>query len=128
MLTLRGLRLLNEADVILHDRLVGPDVLALARRDAERIEIENIASPGHVMRVDKAKYDAMKDALLAVVPRDTPGLTVAEIKAGVLPLLPDDLFPGGAKAGWWLKAAQLDLEAKRVIARAGIKPLRLHKM
>ena len=27
--------------------------------------------------------------------------TVAEIKERVLPLLPDDLFPGGAKAGWW---------------------------
>ncbi|MDH5834353.1 siroheme synthase CysG [Luteimonas kalidii] len=39
LLTLRALRLLNEADVILHDRLVGPDVLQLARRDAERIEV-----------------------------------------------------------------------------------------
>ena len=35
LLTLRALRLLNEADVILHDRLVSADVLALARRDAE---------------------------------------------------------------------------------------------
>jgi uroporphyrin-III C-methyltransferase / precorrin-2 dehydrogenase / sirohydrochlorin ferrochelatase len=39
LLTLRGLRALNEADVILHDRLVGSDVLDLARRDAERIEV-----------------------------------------------------------------------------------------
>ncbi len=39
LLTLRALRLLNEADVILHDRLVSPEVLALARRDAERIEV-----------------------------------------------------------------------------------------
>ncbi|KGM56918.1 sirohydrochlorin ferrochelatase [Lysobacter arseniciresistens ZS79] len=39
LLTLRGLRLLNEADVILHDRLVSPEVLDLARRDAERIEV-----------------------------------------------------------------------------------------
>lgn len=39
LLTLRALRLLNEADVILHDRLVSSDVLALARRDAERIEV-----------------------------------------------------------------------------------------
>jgi len=97
-------------------------------RPVDRIEIENVASPGHKMRVDRAKYDAMKAALLAVVPNDAPGMTVAEIKAGVLPLLPDDLFPGGAKAGWWLKAAQLDLEAKRVIARASTKPLRLHRI
>jgi uroporphyrin-III C-methyltransferase/precorrin-2 dehydrogenase/sirohydrochlorin ferrochelatase len=39
LLTLRALRLLNEADVILHDRLVSPEVLNLARRDAERIEV-----------------------------------------------------------------------------------------
>lgn len=48
LLTLRGLRLLNEADVILHDRLVGPDVLALARRDAERIEVGKQAGDHHV--------------------------------------------------------------------------------
>lgn len=39
LLTLRALRLLNEADVILHDRLVSKHVLALARRDAEFIEV-----------------------------------------------------------------------------------------
>lgn len=38
LVTLKALRRLQEADVILHDRLVPPAVLALARRDAERIE------------------------------------------------------------------------------------------
>jgi uroporphyrin-III C-methyltransferase / precorrin-2 dehydrogenase / sirohydrochlorin ferrochelatase len=37
LLTLRALRLLGEADVIVHDRLVEAEVLDLARRDAERI-------------------------------------------------------------------------------------------
>jgi uroporphyrin-III C-methyltransferase / precorrin-2 dehydrogenase / sirohydrochlorin ferrochelatase len=45
LLTLRGLRALNEADVILHDRLVSAEVLELARRDAERIEVAKEA--GH---------------------------------------------------------------------------------
>lgn len=94
----------------------------------ERVEMHNVMSPGHVVRVDKARYDAMKDAMLAVVPEAEPGLTVAEIKAGVLPLLPEELFPGGAKAGWWLKGVQLDLEAKAVIARENSKPLRLHRL
>lgn len=48
LLTLRGLRALNEADVILHDRLVGADVLALARRDAEKIEVGKEAGHHHV--------------------------------------------------------------------------------
>ena len=39
LLTLRALRLLGEADVIVHDRLVGEAVLDLARRDAERIYV-----------------------------------------------------------------------------------------
>lgn len=46
LLTLRALRLLNEADVILHDRLVSAEVLALARRDAELIEVGKHAG-GH---------------------------------------------------------------------------------
>jgi uroporphyrin-III C-methyltransferase/precorrin-2 dehydrogenase/sirohydrochlorin ferrochelatase len=37
LLTLKALRALQDADVILHDRLVLPEVLDLARRDAARI-------------------------------------------------------------------------------------------
>ncbi len=94
----------------------------------DRVIMENILSPHHVVRVDAAKYQAMRDAMLAALPASTPGLTVAETKARVLPLLPDALFPGGAKAGWWLKGVQLDLEAKGLIAREGSKPLRLHRI
>jgi uroporphyrin-III C-methyltransferase/precorrin-2 dehydrogenase/sirohydrochlorin ferrochelatase len=47
LLTLRALRLLNEADVILHDRLVSKAVLALARRDAEFIEVAKQAGTHH---------------------------------------------------------------------------------
>lgn len=39
LLTLNALRALQAADVILHDRLVSPEVLALARRDADCIEV-----------------------------------------------------------------------------------------
>jgi uroporphyrin-III C-methyltransferase/precorrin-2 dehydrogenase/sirohydrochlorin ferrochelatase len=47
LLTLRGLRALNQADVVLHDRLVSADVLALARRDAETIEVAKEAGTHH---------------------------------------------------------------------------------
>ena len=46
LLTLRALRALNEADVILHDRLVSDEVLQLARRDAERISVGKHAGDG----------------------------------------------------------------------------------
>ena len=39
LVTLNALRAMNEADVILHDRLVSDEVLRLARRDATRIEV-----------------------------------------------------------------------------------------
>lgn len=56
LLTLRGLRALNEADVILYDRLVAPGVLELARRDAERIEVAKEA--GH-HRTTQAQIHAL---------------------------------------------------------------------
>jgi uroporphyrin-III C-methyltransferase/precorrin-2 dehydrogenase/sirohydrochlorin ferrochelatase len=46
LLTLNALRALQEADVILHDRLVSDDVLNLARRDAARISVGKAAG-GH---------------------------------------------------------------------------------
>ena len=94
---------------------------------AEKIEVRNINSPDHITRVDKAKYEAMRDAVLKVIPSEAPGMTPAEIIAAVKPLLPEDLFPGGEKAGWWVKCVQLDLEFKGVIVRADKPPVRLRK-
>jgi hypothetical protein len=92
-----------------------------------RIAIENVVSPGRIVRVDAAKYEAMKKAVVAVLPKKSPGLTSSELKTRVLPLLPEAQFPGGDKAGWWLKAVQLDLEAKGLIAREETKPLRFRR-
>ncbi|HWJ04563.1 MAG TPA: siroheme synthase CysG, partial [Steroidobacteraceae bacterium] len=46
LLTLNALRALQEADVVLHDRLVSQEVLDLARRDAEKISVGK-AARGH---------------------------------------------------------------------------------
>ena len=47
LLTLRALHLLGAADVILHDRLVSDEVLDLARRDAERVDVGKRAGEHH---------------------------------------------------------------------------------
>lgn len=47
LLTLRGLRALQDADVILHDRLASAEVLALARRDALRIRVGKTPGEDH---------------------------------------------------------------------------------
>ena len=91
----------------------------------EKIEIESVTTPGRTYRVNRIKYMAMREALLPILPTEAPGMTVAEAKAALLPNLSNDVFPGGEKAGWWLKAVQLDLEAKGIIARSGKGPVRL---
>jgi len=95
---------------------------------ADKVLMENPNSPDRPIRVDANKYQAMRDAILAVLPMGSPGLTVAEAKARLLPLLPEAQFPGGAKAGWWLKGVQLDLEAKGLIVREDTRPLCLHRV
>ncbi len=95
--------------------------------ETARIEVENVNHPGKVRRVDADKYEAMKRAYLKILPKTSPGLTLAEVRERVVAHLPDELFPGGAKAGWWAKAVQLDLEAKGIITRENTKPIRMHK-
>jgi uroporphyrin-III C-methyltransferase/precorrin-2 dehydrogenase/sirohydrochlorin ferrochelatase len=46
LMTLLGLRALQEADVIVHDRLVSPEVLDLARRDAARFDVGKFVGGG----------------------------------------------------------------------------------
>lgn len=94
---------------------------------SDKITIESATSPGWTERVDRSKYVAMRDALIAVLPAAPPGVIVADAKAALLSFLPVDLFPGGAKAGWWLKAVQLDLEAKGIVRREPGSPVRLFR-
>lgn len=93
---------------------------------SEKIEIENVNHPGKTERVDRAKFEACKAALLAVLPDSAPGLTTAEAKEAMRPIIDQALFPGGDKMGWWLMAVQLDQSAKGVVIREDSKPMRLH--
>lgn len=94
----------------------------------DKIEVENINTPGRTTRVDRAKYEAMKNALVSTITCDAPGMTAAEMKAALLPELDETLFPGGKTSGWWMKSVQLDLEAKGVLVRSDTKPLRFYRL
>ena len=89
--------------------------------------IEVLTREGRPWRVNGARFHAMRVALMSALPGAAPGMTVAEAQAAVLLLLDPVLFPGGAKAGWWLKAVQLDHEARGLIARARGSPVRLYR-
>lgn len=94
----------------------------------DKIEVRNINAPDHITRVDRVKYEDMRQALMQVLPSQAPGMKVAEAREALIPHLDQTLFPGGAKAGWWVKCVQLDLEFKGVIKRADKPPVRLYRV
>ncbi|WP_349363386.1 MAG: hypothetical protein ABL307_14465 [Roseitalea porphyridii] len=91
---------------------------------ADKVEVRNVNVPDRTERVDRAKYEAMKAAMLRILPDGPPGLTGKEVKEAAKPHLPEALFPGGKTAGWWAKTVQLDLEARGAVARSASSPLR----
>lgn len=73
LLTLRAVERLQEADVVFYDRLVDPDVLELARRDAERIFVGKQVG-AHAWPQDR--INAM------IVVEGTKGRQVVRLKSG----------------------------------------------
>ncbi|MBB5515860.1 uroporphyrin-III C-methyltransferase/precorrin-2 dehydrogenase/sirohydrochlorin ferrochelatase [Rubricella aquisinus] len=73
LLTLKARRLVHEADVVIHDRLVGPGVLELARREAEVI---CVGKTGFGPSWKQADIDAL------IVEKALAGAKVARLKGG----------------------------------------------
>ena len=90
---------------------------------SNKIEIQNVNTPGKTSRVDEEKYLEIKRVLLAILPSDAPGLSHKRIIEAAKDEASDALFPGGEKLGWWTKTVQLDLEAKGILIRHAGKPL-----
>ena len=74
LLTLRGLRALNEADVVLYDRLVSAEVLALVRRDALCIAVGK--TPGEDHEATQQRIHAL------LLSHARQGRTVVRLKGG----------------------------------------------
>lgn len=73
LMTIRAQRLLGEADVIVHDRLIGDAVLEMARRDADRIYVGKVRAHHCVLQEDI-------NALLVRLARE--GKKVVRLKGG----------------------------------------------
>jgi uroporphyrin-III C-methyltransferase/precorrin-2 dehydrogenase/sirohydrochlorin ferrochelatase len=73
LLTLRALTALQNADVVVYDRLIGPEILDRARRDAERIYV------GKAMGDHAASQDEINDLLLV---NARSGKRVVRLKGG----------------------------------------------
>lgn len=91
----------------------------------KRVKVTSVNARTYSRSLDADKYNAVKAVLLRVLPKKEPGLSQAEMFAAAKMHLPEKHFPGGAKAEWWIKSVQLDLEAKGVVVRdPKAKPLR----
>lgn len=73
LLTLRAVQRLQEADVIYYDRLVDPEALELARRDAERVFV------GKVVGAHAWPQDRINDVIIAAARQ---GKRVVRLKSG----------------------------------------------
>ncbi len=73
LLTLKGLQRLQEADVVLYDKLVSPEVLSLARRDAQMEDVGK--RRGHC----PTPQDRINERLVEL---GGQGLTVCRLKGG----------------------------------------------
>ena len=79
-------------------------------------------------RIDAAKYEAMKAALLAVVPATGDGVRFMDLGEAVEPHLPDELF-ADASVSWYVVTVKLDLEARGLIERVpGARPQRVRRV
>jgi len=91
------------------------------------VEVRTPNKPGARWRVDAVKYEAMRNAMMKVLPPTAPGLTQAEMWKALTRVAPRSTFPDRGKIGWWMKSVQLDLEVKKVVVRENTKPLRWHR-
>lgn len=96
LLTLNALRALQDADVILHDRLVSAEVLALARREAEKIEVGKSAG----------KHSVTQERIHALLlEHGQRGRRVVRLKGG-----DPFVFGRGGEELEWLRAHGVDYE------------------
>jgi uroporphyrin-III C-methyltransferase/precorrin-2 dehydrogenase/sirohydrochlorin ferrochelatase len=79
LITLKGVRALQKADVVLYDRLVHPDLLGHAPRKAKRIYVgKEVGHPGRKAS-GKGRQRSIDRALVAIA---KAGLTVVRLKGG----------------------------------------------
>lgn len=96
LLTLRAVRALKRADVVLYDALIDPAILNLARRDARRIDVGK--------RCGRQAY--RQDAInRLIVQHAAAGAYVARLKGG-----DPFIFGRGGEELWDLRAAGIEVE------------------
>ncbi len=83
LITVKGQRALQEADVILYDKLVNVELLEYARRDARRIDVgKQGPKPGNAVRSTNTRSHQQADINRLLVEHASQGKHVVRLKGG----------------------------------------------
>ena len=81
------------------------------------------------VRIVRAKYSAMRRAILKVTPNHAPGVRFAALRELVPAHLPTSIFGPEDSVSWYVTTVKLDLEARGLIERVpGAKPQHLRRV
>lgn len=81
------------------------------------------------VNIKRDKYEAMREALLRVIPKTKQGIAFGELAEAVRPHLDAEVFPPESSVTWYVVTVKQDLEARELIERvAGRGPQRVRRI
>jgi hypothetical protein len=92
------------------------------------MKTRNINTGSRGFAVTPEKYEPIRKAILAEVPRSAEGVAFKDLVRAVAARVPPALFPKPGSVSWYTKVVQLDLEAQGRIERIpGLTPQRIRR-
>lgn len=93
------------------------------------LAIKNVNVPNTRTRINKEKYDLIRQALLAVVPRSREGVLFRDLPGLVESYLERISKDWQGSINWYVTTVKLDLEARNLLARLkGSSPQRIRRV
>ncbi len=98
------------------------------RKGEERVQTRHPDPTKSMPAIDRWKYDSVRNAILAAVPRSGEGLLFNELPSRVRELLSPELLENLGSVSWYTTTVKLDLEARGELQRIpGARPQRLRR-
>ena len=91
--------------------------MAATNNDDDRILALNPDPEKQGTNINREHYEAMKKALLAVIPKKGEGVVAKDLPALVASKLPETVFGPKDSVTWYTVTVKLDLEARGLIVR-----------
>jgi hypothetical protein len=93
------------------------------------MKTKNVTKGAQGTQLSVEKYEAVKKAILAVVPRNKAGIAFRDLPKAIAPRLPRQYLPQPGSASWLATTVKLDLEARGYLERIpGVTPQRLRRV